>query len=148
MQENFNKVFLPEKLRMIEKRMTSSGGQFLAANALSWADIHFLQVYYTLPTGIFILYTSYRYIHIIHLLQVYSYYTLPTGILILYTFYKYIHIIHFLQWDIHIIHFIQVYSCYILSTGILCTSYKFIHILHFLFISVYFILYFIWVYGY
>ncbi|XP_023347867.1 glutathione S-transferase 1 [Eurytemora carolleeae] len=43
MQENFNKVFLPEKLRMIEKRMTSSGGQFLAANALSWADIHFLQ---------------------------------------------------------------------------------------------------------
>ncbi len=148
MQENFNKVFLPEKLRMIEKRMTSSGGQFLAANALSWADIHFLQVYYTLPTGIFILYTSYRYIHITRFLQVYSYYTLPTGILILYTFYKYIHIIHFLQWDIHIIHFIQVYSCYILSTGILCTSYKFIHILHFLFISVYFILYFIWVYGY
>ena len=73
MQENFNKVFLPEKLRMIEKRMTSSGGQFLAANALSWADIHFLQVYYTLPTGIFILYTYYRYIHIMHLLQVYSY---------------------------------------------------------------------------
>ena len=62
MQENFNKVFLPERLRMIEKRMTSSGGQFLAANALSWADIHFLQVYYTLPTGIFILYTYYRYI--------------------------------------------------------------------------------------
>ena len=148
MQENFNKVFLPEKLRMIEKRMTSSGGQFLAANALSWADIHFLQVYYTLPTGIFILYTSYRYIHIIRFLQVSSYYTLPTGILILYTFYKYIHIIHFLQWDIHIIHFLQVYSYYILPTGILCTSYKFIHILHFLFISVYFILYFIWVYGY
>ena len=73
MQENFNKVFLPERLRMIEKRMTSSGGQFLAANALSWADIHFLQVYYTLPTGIFILYTYYRYIHIMHLLQVYSY---------------------------------------------------------------------------
>ena len=93
MQENFNKVFLPEKLRMMEKRMTSSGGQFLAANSLSWADIHFLQVYYTLPTGIFILYTSYRYIYIIHFLQVY--YTLPTGIL--YTSYRYIYIIHFLQ---------------------------------------------------
>ena len=31
-------------LGMIEKRMVARGGQFLAANTLSWADLHFMQV--------------------------------------------------------------------------------------------------------
>jgi len=39
----YSEETLPKKLGMIEKRMIARGGQFLAANTLSWADLHFMQ---------------------------------------------------------------------------------------------------------
>jgi len=44
----FYEKTLPLKLGMIEKRMDASGGQFLAANRLSWADLYFFQSMKTL----------------------------------------------------------------------------------------------------
>jgi len=41
--EQYEKETLPRMLGMIERRMVSGGGQYLAANTLSWADLHFVQ---------------------------------------------------------------------------------------------------------
>ena len=64
-------------LGMIEKRMVARGGQFLAANTLSWADLHFMQVhtYFYLPISI--LYMSTKVRTDLHFEQVYNSSCLP-----------------------------------------------------------------------
>ena len=44
LQQKFQDNILPEKLGYMERRMEKRGGQFLATNSLSWADIHLFQV--------------------------------------------------------------------------------------------------------
>jgi len=48
MQQSFAESVLPTRLGNIDRRMRQSGGQFLANNALSWADIHFFQTVFNL----------------------------------------------------------------------------------------------------